>query len=253
MALTVLTYKQSGMKAVYHEDNQITKTINVLSLTVLQDNAEVYQGKADFYVSTLVENGWEIWDINLSIFSEKEIRAMRTTAWHLHKRTEADRRLASLQAPIMAKALGRSLKDNHYAHFYCAEWGTDAITCGCDLVWKTGGQKIIQFCLAITSFEDLELRDYTEELMWRQYIKGRRDKGLPFSTEGRWNPYRNGEQLSDLERQAILDAQEAKRGRFAACGVSDLNALFDVLSDTSVKDVKPFTVDDLPKFSDFVE
>jgi len=115
--------------------------------------------------------------------SWKEQIEVRMQAHHLQRSAPGAvnvRRLVTLPAPLMACLLGRSCS-GHGAYQFTAWADTDYVTCGAEVVWKTGGGAVVSFCLARTSEAHLARMDEVEWMMWKRHCERR---GLPYRREG---------------------------------------------------------------------
>lgn len=140
-----------------------------------------------------------------------EMVEIHQQAWRRHRARPGYRRLVALRANLMARILGR--KAHHDSkHVYTADADTDEITCGRQQIWKTGGQRVVEWILAHTSEGDLALSDYVERLMWLSHYCNLVAAGRLACPEHAPVAWRNGKRMPEENYRAMLRSLDESRG-----------------------------------------
>jgi len=135
--------------------------------------------------------------------TEKELGLMRYEAAGLHRGWH----LVSLPSPLMSRLLGRKCPGANWQ--YTANSETDEVTCG-GVVWKTGGKAVCAMCFAVATIESLAHLDYVLELMWRLHWNKQFALGHVLRRDSGEKSWRNGKQLSEIERARMLAECETR-------------------------------------------
>ena len=132
-----------------------------------------------------------------------EMLEIHQQAWWCHRARPGHRRLVDLPATLMARILGRkACHDGRY--IYTADADTGTITCGCQVIWKSGGRQVLGWVLAHTSEEDLALADYVDRLMWLSNCCNLAATGHPICPEHAPTAWCNGQEITEEEYREML-------------------------------------------------